>query len=78
MKLSCLVQKDVYPVTDKLIFTNNELKQLVNTKMLEMKKKELANVHRDNVARETERIKKIKEDLDLQKQVNFLFIFHIF
>lgn len=69
MKLSSLVQKKVYPVTDKLIFTNSELKQLVTTKMLEMKKKELANVHRDYVSRETARITKIKEDLDHQKQV---------
>ncbi len=69
MKLSCMVQKDLFPVTNKLIFTNSELKQLVSTKMLEMKKKELANGHKDHVSRETERIRKIKEDLELQKQV---------
>jgi hypothetical protein len=69
MKLSCFVQKNVFPVTNKLIFTNNELKQLVSTKMIEMKKKELASVHKDYVSRETERIRKIKEDLENQKQV---------
>ena len=72
MKLSCLVQRDLFPVTNKLIFTNNELKQLVSTKMLEMKKKELANVHKDYVSKEIERINKIKEDLENQRLVFIL------
>lgn len=69
MKLSCLVQKDVFPITNKLIFTNNELRQLVSTKMLQMKKKDLSDLHKDYVSRETERIIKLKEDLENQKQV---------
>jgi len=69
MKLSCFVQKNVFPVTNKLIFTNNELKQLVSTKMIEIQKKELSRVHKDYVSRETERIRKIKEDLENKIQV---------
>jgi len=64
------MQKDIFPVTNKLIFTNNELRQLVSTKMFEMKKKDLSIVHNDYVSKENERIRKIKEDLEKQKQVN--------
>lgn len=37
--------------------------------MVETKKKELSNNHKEHVFKEKERIRKIKEDLEKQKQV---------
>jgi hypothetical protein len=64
------MQKDIFPVTKKLVFSNHELRNLVSTKLIEMKKKDLSNKHRENVEKENDRIRKIKEDIEIQKQVN--------
>lgn len=77
------MQKDIFPITNKLVFTNHELKNLVSKKMLEMKKKDLSNIHKECVGKENDRIKKIKDDLEIQKKVNlfglliFMIPFHL-
>lgn len=64
------MQKNILPLTNDLIFTNQELSNIIDSKFLELKQKQLATIHKQNVTKEIERINKIKAELEIQKQVN--------
>lgn len=77
MKLSLFLQKEIFPFTNDLIKTNNELNSIVTYKMFENEKLCLSSKHKENVAMEKERIKKIKEELEIKKNVFYLFYFRM-
>ena len=67
------LQKEILPITNELIKTNNELNSLVTYKMFENEKLRLSSKHKENVTIEKDRIKKIKEELEIKKNVFYFF-----
>lgn len=74
LKISGLFTTNVFPKTTNLIWTNSGMKKLMSEDIKNKIKLTLSSVHNSFVEKEHQRLDKIKEELEEQKQVKNLLI----
>jgi hypothetical protein len=62
LRLTKLIQKDYYPVTDKIHFENLKIENLLYDILPEQKRIKMADAHKSVVDKDKQRIQKLKDD----------------
>lgn len=69
LKVSGLFTSNIYPIATRLIHRNHEVKQMISERIKNKIKFSLSEIHNSYVGKERDRLDRIREELEEQRQV---------